>query len=71
MKIKKITWQYRRDFYADYECEHCGHIRNGEGYDDTYFHETVIPDMVCPKCGKKADESYRPLKPKHDDSVVI
>ncbi len=26
MKIKRILNQYRRDFYADYECESCGHI---------------------------------------------
>lgn len=39
MRIKKILNQYRRDFYADYECEHCGHIvANKSGYDDAYFH---------------------------------
>jgi hypothetical protein len=25
MKIKKILWRFRRDFSADYECEHCGY----------------------------------------------
>jgi rubredoxin len=65
MKIKTINSQSRRDFYADYECEHCGFIyRNRSGYDDTFFHETVIPKMKCPKCGKTAKDNYRPLNTK-------
>ena len=32
MKIKKIESQMRRDFYAIYECEHCGHTNRGSGY---------------------------------------
>ena len=40
---------------ADYECEYCGYIRNGYGYEDSNFHNNVIPDMVCPKCDKKAE----------------
>lgn len=72
MKIKKILDQHRRDFRADYECEHCGHIEhNKPGYDDAYFHNTVIPDMVCPECGKKAPADYRPLAPKHAEDFVI
>ena len=61
MKIKEITWQNRRDFYAIYECEHCGYTKEGSGYDDANFHMNVVPDMVCPECGKKADRAnYRP-----------
>lgn len=52
MKIKEITWQNRRDFSAIYECEFCGHNRKGTGYDDRYFHDNVIPNMKCGKCGK-------------------
>ena len=52
MKIKKITSQHRRDFYADYECEGCGNIEKGSGYDDRHFHDNVIPNMPCEKCGK-------------------
>jgi len=26
MRILKIREQHRRDFWADYICEHCGHI---------------------------------------------
>ena len=28
MKIKKITFQIRRDFTAIYECEHCGNTEH-------------------------------------------
>lgn len=71
MNIKKILSQYRRDFRAIYECEHCGYAFEGEGYDDSYYHNHVVPGMVCEKCGKKADESYRPLKPKYSEDTII
>lgn len=65
MRIKEIISQTRRDFTATYECESCGHEVEGRGYDDTNFHENVIPDMACPVCGKTAPESYRPLTTKY------
>lgn len=71
MKIKQILRQNRRDFTAIYECEHCGHAHESTGYDDTYFHNKVVPAMKCPKCGKLASKDYRPLAPKYDASVVI
>jgi len=71
MKIKQITYQHRRDFEADYECEHCGHICNGRGYDDANFHENVIPSMPCPECGKKAPDTYRPLATKYPEGYQI
>jgi len=72
MRIKKILNQHRRDFRADYECEHCGHIEaNKSGYDDAYFHEIVIPKMECPKCGKAADENYRPLATRYPEGYQI
>ena len=53
MKIKEITWQHRRDFSAIYECEFCGHSQeDNSGYDDRYYHDNVIPNMKCDKCGK-------------------
>jgi hypothetical protein len=57
MIIKKMLSQYRRDFQAIYECEECGHEEIGDGYDDTNFHENVIPRMKCGAC----DESSRSL----------
>ena len=72
MRILDIIWQNRRDFRADYICEHCGHIiKKLWGYDDANFHQNVIPQMVCPKCGKKADEHYRPLRTKYPEGYQI
>jgi ribosomal protein L37AE/L43A len=71
MKIKKILYQHRRDFTAIYECEHCGYECEGEGYDDSNFHNNVIPDMKCKECGKSAPDDARVLAPKYSDNVVI
>jgi transcription elongation factor Elf1 len=71
MRIKEITYQHRRDFKAIYECEHCGSIVKGGGYDDANFHNNVIPMMVCKKCGKTADENYRPLTTKYPEGFQI
>jgi len=57
MKIKKILNQNRRDFWADFECENCGSIeKNVSGYDDRNFHDNVIPNMKCKKCGKSRND---------------
>jgi primosomal protein N' len=46
---------HRRDFYADMECEHCGHVEiKVSCYDDSYFHQEAIPNMICKECGKKS-----------------
>lgn len=71
MRIKQIIRQHRRDFDALYECEHCGDVSKGYGYDDTNFHRNVIPKMTCGKCGKGADESYRPLETKYPDGMTV
>ena len=71
MKIKKITSQHRRDFQAIYECEHCGETKESSGYDDSYFHQCVIPGMKCGKCGLTAGDDYRPLATKYASDVVI
>jgi hypothetical protein len=71
MKIKSIESQSRRDFYAVYECEHCGHTKRGSGYDDANFHNNVIPAMKCEKCDKTATDDYRPLAPKYAAHVVV
>jgi rubrerythrin len=71
MKIKEIISQNRRDFRAVYICEHCNHEYESSGYDDTYFHKKVIPDMECPECKKKADNNYRPLATKYHDSETV
>ena len=71
MKIKKRYPQHRRDFYAVYECEHCGHEKYGSGYDDNNFHKNVIPAMKCEKCGKTAAKNYRPLGTKYAAHEVV
>ena len=71
MKIKKIESQTRRDFYATYECEHCGNTERGHGYDDDNFHRNVIPAMKCKECGKTAGDNYRPMGTKYAANEVI
>jgi len=71
MRIKEITSQYRRDFHAIYECEHCGTTIKSYGYDDAYFHQNVIPAMKCSHCGKAASENYRPLATKYPEGTTV
>ena len=71
MKIKKIKSQYRRDFTAVYECEHCGATEEGDGYDDANYHQRVIPLMSCKACGRQAGEDYRPLATKYPDGQQV
>lgn len=71
MKIKKIINQHRRDFTAIFECEHCGNEFKSDGYDDSYFHQNVIPNMKCSACGKKSGDDYRPLTTKYPDGQTI
>jgi len=71
MKIKKITRQHRRDFRAIYECEHCGATEEGSGYDDAYFHESVIPARKCASCDKTAADDYRPLATKYPADAIV
>lgn len=52
-------------------CEHCGFEKKMNGYDDEFFHEKVIPKMTCDKCGKIADDSYRPLTTKYPEGMDI
>lgn len=53
MKIKEMLSQHRRDFVAIMKCEFCEfEYTNQYGYDDRYYHDHVIPEMKCDKCGK-------------------
>lgn len=57
MKIKEVTSQNRRDFYAIYVCEECNHeTKKQSGYDDRNFHDNVIPKMKCTECGKSRED---------------
>lgn len=56
MKIKEITYQYRRDFKAIFKCENCGNEIERWGYDDRNFHDNVIPSVKCENCGKSRND---------------
>lgn len=78
MRIEKYLWQNRRDFSAIYVCQFCGNKEERIGYDDDYFHNTVIPGMKCKACGKsiaenrdELDEEYRPFATKYPPNVVF
>jgi len=71
MRIINIKSQNRRDFHATYECEHCGHIEDGSGYDDANFHRNVIPKMKCKRCGKIASGDYQPRSTKYPAHMII
>ena len=71
MKIKEITSQNRRDFWAVYECEYCGATKKASGYDDANFHTNVIPAMLCSVCNKKANERYQPLATRYAEGEVV
>ena len=71
MKIKEIKSQNRRDFTGIYICEHCNHEQTGSGYDDSYYHQYVIPKIRCEKCGEISPNSYRPLTPKYSDGDTV
>lgn len=71
MKIDKINSRNRRDIYADLICEHCGYIdKNVPCYDDSYFHEKVLPSFECNKCGKSSPK-INPMQPKYKDSEIV
>jgi ribosomal protein L37AE/L43A len=56
--------QNRRDFTGVYQCEGCQNTQQqGGGYDDSYFHQFVIPEMKCNKCGKSSLDMGTPLQP--------
>ena len=56
MRIKEILNQNRNDFRAIFICEHCNNEIKSFGYDDANFHQNVIPNMNCEKCGKKKEQ---------------
>lgn len=61
MKIEQILWQRRNDYTAVMVCEHCGHKqRDCAGYMDAFYHERVIPGMVCNACGRDRAGNEKP-----------
>jgi hypothetical protein len=53
VKIKTVTSQFRNDFTAILECEHCNATQTLDtGYDDAYYHMAVLPSIHCDACKK-------------------
>lgn len=71
MRIKKKLNQHRRDFTAVYVCEHCGAEKTMSGYDDTYFHQTVIPQMKCRNCGETSPDDVPRTAPDVPSWMVL
>lgn len=71
MFLKRKICQNRRDFRAVYECETCGSSFTDHGYDDEYFHNKVIPAMVCKKCGATGKASTPRSTPDVDPWAVL
>lgn len=71
MKIKQMLSQHRRDFRAIYVCEHCGHEKEGSGYDDANFHDNVIPKMCCDACGKTSPDGYIPQATRYPEGFQV
>ncbi len=64
MKITKMLSQHRRDFTAEITCEFCGHVEKlNDGYDDSYYHNEVLPNFECEKCGKSTISGDAPIEP--------
>ncbi len=71
MKLLRKIRQHRRDFTAIYQCEHCGHEEQGDGYDDAYFHQQVIPRMTCSGCGRDAADDTPKSMPDVPAGLVL
>lgn len=71
MFVKAITSRSRRDINITLECESCKATKETTGYDDTYYHSTVVPKFACTKCGKVAPASFVPMEPMYPKGFVI
>lgn len=74
MKITKFISQNRRDFTAEFICEGCNEVAILSGYDDSYFHQSVIPDIKCKKCNESANSlkvEIRPLATRYSDNMIV
>lgn len=54
MNIKKITYVNRNDFKAIFVCSLCGHEFESWGYSDSNYYNNVMPNAICPECGKNS-----------------
>ena len=54
MNIKEITYSSRNDFKAVFVCPLCNHEFEAWGYSDANYYDNVMPNAICPKCGKNS-----------------
>ena len=72
MFIKEILTQNRRDFTAEYQCEHCNHKITRGGYDDRNFHDEVVPYMVCESCGASSGGNiFSKIETKYEEGFQV
>lgn len=71
MYIETILDRIRRDIKIIIKCEHCDYSFETWGYDDTHYHNVVVPNMECPQCKAKASGIYKPRTPRYPDEVII
>lgn len=72
MKIKEITYSNRNDFKAIFVCPLCDYEYESWGYSDGNFYYNVMPNAICPKCGKnEQSETEEELMARVGHSVHI
>lgn len=72
MYIKEIISQHRRDMHVIMACQHCGYEKETtDAYDDTFYHEQVVPNMTCNACGETAGTAYEARSTKYPDDIQI
>lgn len=63
MKIKDITYSNKNDFKAIFICTLCKREYESWGCSDSNFYTNILPNALCPKCGKNSfGESSEELK---------
>ena len=52
MIIKEMLIQDDKEFKAIFTCEFCDNHVIKRGYNNKDFHDNIIPNVKCEKCGK-------------------
>lgn len=67
--------QNRRDFTSEMTCERCNSKQiDNSGYDDSYYHNNVIPNIKCKKCNQSSitlGEKIIPQTTKYPDGLQL
>ena len=72
MNIKEITYSNRNDFKAIFTCPLCKHEFEAWGYSDANYYNNVMPNAICPQCGKNSyGETAEQLKARMGRIYVI